>query len=131
MWWPIAALSGGVIVAAAATDTLPGAVRAALTWRPVVYIGAISYGMYLWHLLPQVALDALISGGGAVVVVVHFTLALAVTVVIAALSFRFIEKPILLRFKQVQVDPATSRNSESDHSLDEYPAVVDVARRGD
>ena len=61
------------------------------SWPPLVYLGRISYGLYLFHWpihlwLPLSALPTVIAGG------IHLLLTLA----IASLSFRFIELPIML-----------------------------------
>ena len=61
-----------------------------MSWRPLVYIGTISYGIYLWHipllgLLQRTSFDSI----GARLIVMF-----GGTIVIAALSSRFIEKPI-------------------------------------
>ena len=63
--------------------------------RPLVGLGTVSYGVYLWHvpvllflrrvgLLPMAFLPALV-------------VALAITLVIATLSWRFVERPVLDR----------------------------------
>ncbi|MGH3272989.1 MAG: acyltransferase family protein, partial [Streptosporangiaceae bacterium] len=76
-----------VVAAVACPGTLIGA---ALGWRPLRWIGARSYGIYLWH-YPVIVLTTPLNGGenlpraGAQV---------AVSVIIAALSWRFIEEPI-------------------------------------
>ncbi len=64
-------------------------VRTALDSRPAVYIGWLSYSLYLWH-LPALALGwAMASGvGGAVT---GWILAFA----LAAASFHFVEQPTL------------------------------------
>jgi peptidoglycan/LPS O-acetylase OafA/YrhL len=70
-----------------------GVLRRALEWRPLVWLGAISYGLYLWH-WPVIVwlgfrdahgIDALLRGALAV------TLATGV----ATLSYYAIERPIL------------------------------------
>lgn len=66
-----------------------------LEWRPLAYIGVVSYGVYLLHKftlhVTQRGLDALaISAPEA-----RFVLVLIAAVALAALSHRFIEAPML------------------------------------
>lgn len=69
----------------------PGRFADALRTRPIVYIGRISYGLYLWHYPLLVIVHARSVAGNMLVV--------AVATGIAAASFQFIEKPIL-RYKR-------------------------------
>jgi peptidoglycan/LPS O-acetylase OafA/YrhL len=65
-----------------------------LSFRPLVWIGTISYGLYLWHalLLRVEWVDGGLSG-------IWRIAAVLLAVVAAALSYRYVEKPIL-RFKR-------------------------------
>ena len=74
-----------------------GPARGFLTWRPVQSLGEMSYGVFLYHL---VVLDLvfrwtgwqLFSGGGFLPV---FVLTLAGTVVVAAVSYRLMERRVM------------------------------------
>ena len=94
IWRDLPAAAGfAALIAVAANGTgwlarLPGA-------RPLVALGTVSYGVYLWHvpvllflrrigLLPMSFLPAL-------------AMALTITLVIATLSWRFVERPVLER----------------------------------
>jgi peptidoglycan/LPS O-acetylase OafA/YrhL len=57
--------------------------------EPLRYVGRISYGLYLWH-LPIAK------------IFMSWTLALPVTFVVAALSYRFVEQPFLRRRPRVR-----------------------------
>ena len=62
----------------------------ALSFGPAVYVGLISYSLYLWHwpivvIVESLSLDVPTAGGAALIVV----LSLAA----AALSYRFVERP--------------------------------------
>lgn len=87
----------------------------ALQWRPLAYVGTVSYGVYLLHkpalegahrLLAKAGLDA--PGG-------LFLLGLLLSVLAASLSFRFFERPLLglkERFRSPEprrrsIDPAS------------------------
>lgn len=60
--------------------------------QPMRYVGERSYGLYLWHwpifMVMRPSLDVPVTG------VAHLALVLGVTVVVAELSYRFIEMPI-------------------------------------
>jgi peptidoglycan/LPS O-acetylase OafA/YrhL/lysophospholipase L1-like esterase len=65
-----------------------------LSLRPIAYIGAISYGLYLWHWPIFVVLSHDRTHLGTLPLLV---LRLAVTFGISALSYRFLEMPIRRR----------------------------------
>lgn len=78
---------------------------------PVVQrLGTVSYGVFLWHLLViSVLADALglgVFGGGFWIL---WPLTIACTVAIAAVSWRFLEKPILRRAHRSSRQPPTGR----------------------
>jgi peptidoglycan/LPS O-acetylase OafA/YrhL len=67
-----------------------------LEWRPIAYVGKISYGVYLFHLGVIDALHSLMgepvtSGGKALCALAVY----AVSIGVAALSYRYFEAPIL------------------------------------
>lgn len=66
-------------------------VARAFSWRPLVWLGTISYGAYLWHWPINVLLTperVLLSGLPLQV------LRIALSLAVAAVSYRFIERPI-------------------------------------
>ncbi len=80
--------------------SLPGGrVAKALSWGPLVWIGVRSYGLYLWHWPVYVALSAERTGleGPSLTV-----LRIAVSTVLAAVSFRLVEDPIRHRVSWVR-----------------------------
>jgi peptidoglycan/LPS O-acetylase OafA/YrhL len=86
----LASLAAAAVVAAVVLA--PGGLAGrALSVRPLRYLGRISYGLYLWHWPATLAITAERT---------HFDLwalfacRTAVTLVVAAASFRFIEMPI-------------------------------------
>ena len=62
-----------------------------LSRRPIVYVGLISYPLYLWH-WPLLSI-AVILNGGKVASEARFIL-IVVAVALACLTFEYIEKPI-------------------------------------
>jgi peptidoglycan/LPS O-acetylase OafA/YrhL len=74
----------------------PDLARTLLGSRPLQYLGRISYGLFLWHLLVlEVVVDVLgleLFTGSFVVV---FGLTWSLSVVAAALSWRYVEEPVL------------------------------------
>jgi peptidoglycan/LPS O-acetylase OafA/YrhL len=69
--------------------------RGLLTLRPVAWIGAISYGIYLYHLIGLHIATVALKAAGIAQPVVHLLLYLGVTFLISDLSFRHFESPIL------------------------------------
>jgi peptidoglycan/LPS O-acetylase OafA/YrhL len=72
--------------------------------RPLIYLGRISYGLYVFHLLCLTAVRKIviprISFEPAIVrLLIEDAIALTVTVILAALSYRYFESPFL-RLKQ-------------------------------
>jgi peptidoglycan/LPS O-acetylase OafA/YrhL len=70
-----------------------GHMSRAFSWAPVAWLGAVSYGVYLWH-WPVIQWLGVPGAHGAGAVV-RGTLAVALTLGIAALSYYLIEQPIL------------------------------------
>ncbi len=88
--WGFLLLSVATVAAIAAVVHSASALGAALGWRPLRWIGVRSYGIYLWQ-WPIVVLWGRPTTG------VHWgraLLQLAVTFVVASLSWRYIEEPI-------------------------------------
>jgi peptidoglycan/LPS O-acetylase OafA/YrhL len=80
-------------------------------WRPLVWIGQRSYGIYLWH-LTVIAIMFSVNLPHKHLHFTRFVLEVVVTMLIAGISYRFIEQPFLrrkARFTRVkpEVTPAT------------------------
>lgn len=112
---------GGLLAVAVAVACLifyvtlyPGTViTEALEIRPLVWIGRVSYGLYLWHFLifDMVKLPA---ARFSVLVTVHF----ALTFAIAALSYYVIERPALKLKTRFNAAASVQRRAEK------RPAIV-------
>jgi peptidoglycan/LPS O-acetylase OafA/YrhL len=87
----LAAAFAAVIVIAPVACEQRGVVARVLAWRPLVWLGAISYGVYLWHWPIFLALNGERTGwqGPAL-----FAARCAVTLAAAGASFWLIEQPI-------------------------------------
>ena len=85
----VALATAAVIASVALVPDSPWA--RALSLRPVRYIGAISYGLYLWHWPIFVLLDNARTG---LVGWPLFGLRVGVAVAVASISFHFLEMPI-------------------------------------
>jgi peptidoglycan/LPS O-acetylase OafA/YrhL len=86
---PVFELGAVLLVAAAVAET---EIARGLSLRPLVWVGALSYSLYLWHFPVLWAFGA------------HDRLvALAVTFVLAWLSYRYIEQPFRRRRTRVLV----------------------------
>jgi peptidoglycan/LPS O-acetylase OafA/YrhL len=81
-------------------------VRAFLAWRPLVVIGRMSYGLYLWHAPVAWLTDARHYDWVPILSrPVQFVVRVALTFAVAGASYRFLERP-LLRLKH-RFSPAT------------------------
>jgi peptidoglycan/LPS O-acetylase OafA/YrhL len=87
----ILSVATAIVVAAVATPG--GLVGVALGCAPLRWVGVRSYGIYLWH-YPIIVLTAAAGSAGSPVSLVRAVAVVAGTVVIAALSWKFIEEPI-------------------------------------
>lgn len=102
-----------IIGAGESGTTLVGTV---LSWRPIVFIGLISYSLYLWH-WPLIVLNSLgfsFNLGGLVPHRWEYLLLsqaaskvaiLVFSFVLAVLSWRFIERPFRSRPKRIERGP--------------------------
>jgi peptidoglycan/LPS O-acetylase OafA/YrhL len=93
------AVAALVVVPAAFGPARHGVSRRILGWRPLLGLGLVSYGVFLWHspIVHWFAEHGVIDtfGGGVIGAVTLVFIGLAVSVPIAILSFRLIEKPLI------------------------------------
>jgi peptidoglycan/LPS O-acetylase OafA/YrhL len=93
-WWPLATICCFVVVGGVVVGGGPW--TKVLSLAPVVWLGRISYSLYLWHLPVFILMEYEGFLGGTTVAagVAKVMLSLA----LAAASFHLIERPLLRRF---------------------------------
>lgn len=93
-WWPLATVCCAVVIGGVVVGGGPW--TAVLRLAPVVWLGRISYSLYLWHLPVFVAIEygGFLGGTTVAAGIAKVVLSLAV----AAASFHLIERPLLRRF---------------------------------
>ena len=79
-----------VLIATVWTAADSGPVGRGLAWAPLVWIGTISYGIYLWHWPVYLWLGAREPHASAL----RRAVAIVVTIAIAAASYHLVERPI-------------------------------------
>jgi peptidoglycan/LPS O-acetylase OafA/YrhL len=85
-------VGAGLIIAAGETGS--SVIGSMLSWQPVVFVGLISYSLYLWHwpiLVFQRTSSAFLSGAANEKYAKYLVFVLSL--VIATLSWRFVETP--------------------------------------
>jgi peptidoglycan/LPS O-acetylase OafA/YrhL len=93
-------------------------IGAPLAWRPVSYLGRISYGLYVFHLLAlNVAKVGLLATLGTCPWWLRGAIALPVTAALAAASHRWLEAPFLRLKRGAQPAPISRRPIHKTPSL--------------
>ena len=99
------AATGFALIIAAAAVRPP----ASLEWRPLVWVGGVSYGLYLWHVPVLLVLRANgllpLNPWGATVV------ALPVALLLGWLSLRLVEEPAMAWSRRTKLFGANVRRS--------------------
>jgi peptidoglycan/LPS O-acetylase OafA/YrhL len=67
------------------------------TWQPLIYLGRISYGLYVYHLLALILVGRALGGkaGTPVRFLTYWFGSLILTIVLASVSYRWLESPFL------------------------------------
>ena len=86
-----------------------------LTWRPIVRVGLISYGLYVWHLPVFRVVTWELPG---LVGTANILVKVAISVVVAEMSFRFIEQPF--RQRQARFRTVEQRAGAAASGLDAH-----------
>jgi peptidoglycan/LPS O-acetylase OafA/YrhL len=78
-----------------------------LSWKPVVFIGLISYSAYLWH---QPIFALLRIRGFGEFTEIHFLIGALASLLLATLTWQFVEKPFRSRSASADKKPTLTRN---------------------
>lgn len=76
----------------------PGLPTRVLAWRPLAWVGLVSYAVFLWHnpVIAMISRLGWVHGGTQIGrAFLYVTIALAITIPIAALSYYYVERPFL------------------------------------
>jgi peptidoglycan/LPS O-acetylase OafA/YrhL len=105
-WFLVAAVVGSCVIRE------DNALAPFLRFRPLAYIGLVSYGMYLLNTLVLDAVNPVMNRIGLRHPLLKFPVFVAVTVLVAGISYRFFETPFLRlkeRFSKVRDVPPVSK----------------------
>lgn len=98
---------GGMVIQCIATTAVIAAAVHPSTWigrmlgfRPLRWLGVRSYGIYLWH-YPVLVLTFTSTTTGEGSFIFHSIIQIAAVLLIASISWRFIEKPIRYKTKRL------------------------------
>jgi peptidoglycan/LPS O-acetylase OafA/YrhL len=120
--WLYAVVAVGVLLPAVLGPPREGGVRRLLGRPWLLYLGVISYGIYLWH---NAAMEKLVGSVGRDGTWGDFALYLAVglvtAVAVASLSWRLLERPVL-RLKRLVPDRAMPVRDPESHAPVAAPA---------
>ena len=92
----------------------PGALRSLSSLQPLAALGRISYGFYVFHILLRPLFDSLgatisHANAGTAYQTARFLVGLPITLLVAWLSFKFLEQPILHRKRRVPMRQPVAR----------------------
>ena len=107
-WFRLASLMAAPLVLVVVSGPVPRPWRALAT-PPLVWLGHRSYSFYLWH-LPVVHGVADVARGTPSAL--RLLIAGPVSVAVAALSYRFVERPFLRRKHRLHATPANAEIAE-------------------
>lgn len=91
----------------------PGGAGKFFSWRPLVYLGKISYGIYVFHVMAHVILRPWLDGVGLTMDDRLHTRAIILCIAsigAASLSYRFLELPLAAWIRERQTKPRVSNS---------------------
>ena len=85
-----------IVLPAVLGDQRRGAIRRTLRWRPLVFVGLVSYGIYLWHVPLITWMERQAGRASADTNFLVLTAAtITAAIVVATVSWYVVEKPIV------------------------------------
>jgi peptidoglycan/LPS O-acetylase OafA/YrhL len=121
--WLYAAVAVGVLLPAVFGPAREGAIRRALGHRSLLYLGVVSYGIYLWHNSVMEKVAGRIGRDGTYGdFVLYILVGAGIAVIVSTVSWRWLERP-LLRLKRLVPDRAEPVRDPDSHVPVE-PAVA-------
>lgn len=98
-----------IVLPAVLGDQRRGAIRGVLRWRPIVFLGLVSYGIYLWHVPIITWLQRQTDHVPADTNFLALTLAVSVpVVVVATASWYVVERPLVALSRRTSLRSRTS-----------------------
>ena len=124
--WPLLGLPLAALTAAAVFSPRYALVRRVLNHPLAVWIGQLSYSLYVWHLLVLVVANALFPSGLTALIT------LPLSFLVAWASFTFVEQPIIGLRRRLRPANQRARSRTESEPVTTYPkgsaaAHVDVA----
>jgi peptidoglycan/LPS O-acetylase OafA/YrhL len=109
-----AVIALGLLIPAVFGDPEQGLIRRVLAWRPLLWIGLVSYGAYLYHfvVIEQLADEGFRPIAADTSPYLWFPVALAGSLAIAAVSWYCFERPILSLKRLVPRRPVERREAK-------------------
>ena len=123
----------GLLLPAVVGDPARGLVRRVLAHRALLWLGLVSYGIYLWHraVLEQLDRWGFDPGGVAHPYLAWPLVTLGLTATIAAASYYALERPAVRLGRRLERrDEATDADQPGAASVPAAPAVVGPRARG-
>ncbi|MDJ0663488.1 MAG: acyltransferase [Acidimicrobiia bacterium] len=104
-WLLIAVVGSGLVIGHLALSRSPTWINRVMTLSPLLYLGKISYGLYLWHYTVYFVVKKNVT-----VYPYKPLLQISLSLIVAALSYRYIERPFL-RWKDRLRQPDPERTA--------------------
>ncbi|GJL49512.1 MAG: acyltransferase [Nitrospirales bacterium] len=108
---------------AGAAKGFTGPVGIIMNWKPLLYIGKISYGVYLYHLFIPWALYEVWGITQTEHVLVNMVMLMISTILVASLSWHVLEKPInrlKKYFPYPEATPQVHKSPASNHNIRDW-----------
>lgn len=122
---PLVTVASGGLIAVLAHDGQPAWMRDVITWRPLRYLGRISYGLYLWHYTVYFVVKNHVTSYPLKPI-----LQVGIALPVAALSYHLLERPFLRvkgRFRRQAGHDGGGGDRDGPESVDESVPLRSLA----